>query len=165
MKMNEYEKILRSAETTIKTAAIIRLFTDASMSLLLAYSCSKNIQFQVHEYGISILFFVIFTILADMIFTVLWQFSENFFAFHGIFYILFGIVFYGNCFGWVFIEAPIAERLGFDVLTVKLPVMGYATVAYIIGLIPFVIYKNGRRKMKKANRIRIRELMESGIDR
>lgn len=160
-----YRDTFRPNEKTIRAASIIRLLTDAFMTLLLAYSCSKNIQFQVHEYGISLLLFVIFSILADMICTLLWQFSNRLFGLHSVFYILFGIVLYGNCFGMALIDTPIAEHFGFDVLTTDLPVMAYAIIAYIIGLIPLIMCKSERKKLKKENRKRIRELMDSGINR
>lgn len=133
-------KSIKSAQTAINFSIIFRIAQTALLALNLAtsYSDEKSNLLRIYSGFNSYFCIIIPVILLDLILTVLWSYSKKINKIHFIMYIVFGGIFLTI---YMMTASIIVTPWGLLAVYICLPGL------WILGLIPFIIYKKASYKL------------------
>lgn len=136
----ENAESIKSAQTDINFSIIFRIAQTALLALNLAtsYSDEKSNLLRVYSGSNSYFHIIIPVILLDLILTVLWSYSKKINNIHFVMYIVFGGVFFTL---YMMTASIIVTPWNLLVVYICLPGL------WILGLIPFIIYKKASYKL------------------
>lgn len=138
------ENRIKSAETIIKNASILRLCITAGMAFMWAfrYADKQENLIRIHRESYSSLIIALGFIL-DLILTISWLKRPTLHTAHVVLYIMFGGIIYIQYFFDYY------NALGYIGLA-AFGLIFFAAVVWVLGLIPFIVCGIGRSLLTKA---------------
>lgn len=146
--MRYYDKRVKSAETVIKIAVVLRLVIIAWTALkwAQAYADERENLERIYNNGGSFVAAIIPVFIADMILTVLWLYHTKVHTVHLILYSILGYFFYTGYFIDMYNVSSVWGMIG---------AMFIAPFLWAVGFVPFIIGGIGRGRLTKAIREKI----------